>query len=118
MNSVIDALGQPTQLPLIRTVALLPGDVDQFDVPAIALDERPNPGDHDLDLFFGDHSSLHNAGPSLLLQQGLGGDEPRLDVHGHVRQPVEHALDRRAHHAQASRSWSWPWRSCPPPAAS
>ena len=59
MKSVIDALGQPTQLPLIRTVALLPETSDELDVAAVALDERPDPRDHDFDLFPGDHTSLY-----------------------------------------------------------
>ena len=34
----------------------------------------------------------HAPAPLLPLRELLGRDEPRLDVHGHARQPVEHAL--------------------------
>ena len=47
-----------------------------------------------------------------------GGREPRLDVHRHGGQPVEHLLHLGPHRRRACRSSPSPWRSCLPPAAS
>ena len=51
------ALGQPAHMPVSFDVGRIAVDIDQLDVAAVSLQERPDPLEHRFDPFSGDHVS-------------------------------------------------------------